>query len=72
MSITTLKEGRFIDANQAYWSLSGFEPDEVIGHTGIELGFTKTAYRRKLIAMLQKDKSLKNVMGIFSPKAGLH
>ncbi len=70
MSITTVKEGLFIDANQAYWNLSGFEPDEVIGHTGVELGFTKATFRQKLIAKLQKEKSFQDVEGRFITKSG--
>ena len=73
MSIATVKEGRFIDANQAYWDLSGFEPDEVIGHTSVELGFTKTADRQKFIANLQKEKSFKKCLWkIYSPKTSLY
>ena len=70
MSITTVKEGMFIDANQAYWNLSEFDPDEVIGHTGVELGFTKTAFRQKLITKLKKEKSYHDVEGKFITKSG--
>ncbi len=37
-SITTLKEGRFVEVNDAYLDLLGYERNEVIGHTSHDLG----------------------------------
>ncbi len=37
MSITTLKESRFIDVNEAYVRLSGYKREELIGHAADEL-----------------------------------
>ena len=61
--IATLKDGRLIAANKAYWNLSGFKPDEVLGQTSIELGFIEASRRKKLVARLQKEKSLRNETG---------
>ena len=38
-SITTLKEGRFVDVSNAFLILMGRKRDEVVGHTSVELGF---------------------------------
>lgn len=68
--IATLEEGRFIAANDVYWKLSGFEPGEFIGHTSIELGFVDASERKKLVARLRKEKSLRNERGKLITKSG--
>ncbi|HJS18919.1 MAG TPA: PAS domain S-box protein [Anaerolineales bacterium] len=35
--ITTLEEGRLLDANYAYWDLTGYKPDESLGRDANEL-----------------------------------
>lgn len=35
--ITTLEEGRLLDANYAYWDLTGYKPEDSIGRDAIEL-----------------------------------
>jgi len=39
VSISTLHEGRYVDVNDSYLRVLGYERDEVIGHTVAELGF---------------------------------
>lgn len=68
--IATLKEGCFIAANDAYWELSGYNPDEIIGHTGIELGFVKPEERKSLVGRLKNEKSLRIEGGKFITKDG--
>ncbi|MGB7876089.1 MAG: GAF domain-containing protein, partial [Anaerolineales bacterium] len=63
--IATLKEGRFIAVNDAYCKLSGYKPDELIGYTRVELGFVKASERKKLVAKLKKEKSLRSENGEF-------
>ena len=38
VSITTLKEGRFLDVNEGFLKITGYSRSEVIDHTSIELG----------------------------------
>ena len=61
VSITTLHNGRLLDANNAYWQLTGFDPGKSIGRTMIELMFwsSETA-RRKFVEKLIERKSLHN------------
>lgn len=61
--IATLKDGRIIAANDAYWNLSGFKPDEVLGQTSIELGFIDAPRRKKLVTRLRKEKTLRSETG---------
>ena len=61
--IATLKEGYFVAANDAYWKLTGYKPDEFLGHTSIELGFVTKEGREALVTRLKKEKSLHNKDG---------
>ena len=49
MTITRIRDGRFIDANEAFLSLFEFNRAEVIGHTSTELDMLTPEERRKLI-----------------------
>ncbi len=68
--IALLKDGHLVAANDAYWNLSGFKPDEVLGRTSIELGFIDASRRKKLVARLRKEKSLRNERGKLVTKSG--
>ncbi|MBI5296010.1 MAG: PAS domain S-box protein [Chloroflexi bacterium] len=70
--ITTLAEGRFIDANQAYWNLFGLTPENAIGHTAVELNIWKNEKgRRRLVRRLRESKSLRGVEGSFTTSRGI-
>lgn len=69
-SITTLEDGIFIDANRAYWDLSGFQPEEVIGKSGVILGFITQKQRQAFVKKLKKEKAIKGVEGCFITKDG--
>ncbi|MFZ5821884.1 MAG: GAF domain-containing protein [Chloroflexota bacterium] len=62
-TIATFDEGIFVDANQAYFDLSGFQPGEVLGHRSIDLGFITEAGRKEFAARLGQEKSLKGMEG---------
>ena len=42
--ISTLKEGRYLDVNDSFLQLLGFNREEVIGHTSLELGIWAGAF----------------------------
>ena len=59
--ISSLEDGSVLDANEAYWRLTGFDPETAKKSTTIELGISKnTNDRREFVAMLQERKSLHN------------
>ena len=68
--IATLDEGRYVAGNDAYWELSGFEPDEFLGRTSVELGFITKAERKKLVSRIKKEKSIRNENGELFTKGG--
>jgi PAS domain S-box-containing protein len=61
MSITTLAEGRYIEANPSFLTRLGYTSNQVIGHTSLELGIWKnSAQRAELVTRLKKDGRVRN------------
>jgi PAS domain S-box-containing protein len=74
--ITTLADGRFLDANEAFARLIGRTRDEVLGHTAVELGIVPTPADRATmvgqmragsaqdldLALRAKDGSVRHVL----------
>jgi PAS domain S-box-containing protein len=61
MSITTLSEGRYLDVNPSFLSLLGYERNQVIGHSSLELGIWKnSAQRAELVRRLKTDGLVRN------------
>jgi PAS domain S-box-containing protein len=61
IAIASLEEGRLIDANEAYWRLTGLDPKLAIGKTTVELGsWNSYAERQKFVNKLKERKSLHN------------
>jgi PAS domain S-box-containing protein len=62
ISITTLKDGRFVDANEEYLNLYGSTREELIGRTAFELGiWFNPDDRNRLIQALKNDGSARNI-----------
>lgn len=71
MSITTVAEGRYVDVNDTFLTMSGYTREEVIGHTALELQVWDSPSARKgFIERLQRDGSLVNVETTFHGKNG--
>ncbi|MEO7840742.1 MAG: PAS domain S-box protein, partial [Anaerolineales bacterium] len=60
--ITTLEEGRLLDANSAYWNITGYKPEVSIGRNAEELKMWDSLQER---AEFVKDLKLKN--SLFNP-----
>lgn len=59
IAISSLGEGRLIDANEAYWKLTGFDPKSALGRTTVELGtWGSDQDRASFVAMLKEKRSL--------------
>ncbi len=58
MSISSLEEGTYIDVNEEFTKVSGFEREEAIGKTSVELGWLKAKDRELLIQDLKKKGSI--------------
>jgi len=71
--ITTLAEGRMIDANEAYWRLSGHDPKSSIGRTTFELRNNLHAEERNdFVHELLEKRSLQRSSYDFVNEAGRH
>jgi PAS domain S-box-containing protein len=60
MAISILKEGRFLDVNDAFLSALGYEKEEVVGHTSLELDiWGEYADRDKMVQELKEHGVIK-------------
>src|SRR5690349_11181047 len=59
--ITSLAEGRFIDANHSFCTLSGYDFHELIGRTSMELNlWSRPEDRRAIVGRLLKKRSIRD------------
>ncbi|MBN1161342.1 MAG: PAS domain S-box protein, partial [Dehalococcoidales bacterium] len=71
MLISSLKEGRIIEVNDAYCQASGYSREELIGHTTLELNlWHDTKQRDAIVQSLKQKKAVSNVEVQFQAKSG--
>ncbi|MBL8062492.1 MAG: PAS domain S-box protein [Anaerolineales bacterium] len=62
ISIVTLEEGIFLEANEAFWRLSGLSPESALGRSSLEMGmWDNEAQREEFLQDLLKTGSLQNI-----------
>jgi diguanylate cyclase (GGDEF)-like protein/PAS domain S-box-containing protein len=62
ISITRLRDGRYIDVNQTFCEITGYRREEIFGHTSLELGFwVKLTDRSELIDRLRAGEQYRDV-----------
>lgn len=70
-SITTVKEGRFLDVNGAFEHRYGYSREEVLGHTVHELNIWEDpADRVRMVTHLQQGGPIRNVITRLRTKSG--
>jgi len=71
MSISTLKEGRYIDINAAFEEVAGYSRADAIGHTAEELGvWPDPSERQLLLQQIQEQRHIRGFDINFRNKAG--
>ena len=61
IAIVSLDGGRLLDANEAYWKLTGFDPDFALGKTTIELGaWSSESERERFVKTIREQRSIHN------------
>ncbi len=71
MTISTLKEGRYVDVNDAYVEIVGYEQHEAIGHTVEELKIWPVPAQRELIvAHIEEHRHIRGLELDFRRKSG--
>lgn len=71
MSLTTLHEGRYLDVNESFLTMSGYERSELIGKTSVELGiFASKEERLKTIVEPLVNGTSRNFEMKFRTRSG--
>src|SRR6185436_5285673 len=71
MSITTITEGRYLDVNDSFLSVSGYTREEVVGRTTMDLGVWRTPEARaEFVAAVMKNGSVANFETEFLTRNG--
>jgi PAS domain S-box-containing protein len=70
-TIVTMAEGRFIDVNESFLRVTGYQREEVIGRTSLELKFwERPEDRAKLIEILDKQGLVRDLEITFLTRSG--
>jgi len=71
IGITTMKEGRFIDINEAWLETFGYRREEIIGKTSLEIDlWEKKSDRAKVVRTVEEQGSIHNFEVRFTGKTG--
>ncbi|HEY1987513.1 MAG TPA: EAL domain-containing protein [Terracidiphilus sp.] len=70
IAINTLRGAVYIDINQAFLEMSGYERDEVIGRTSLELGLWTAPHDREQLLNLLKQGPCRSYQIRFRRKSG--
>ncbi|GAX42333.1 multi-sensor signal transduction histidine kinase [Tolypothrix sp. NIES-4075] len=71
ITISTVEDGRFIEVNDSFVKLSGYEPEEAIGRTAFELNiWVNQSDRQKLLQELHSQGAVRNLEFEFRKKSG--
>jgi diguanylate cyclase (GGDEF)-like protein/PAS domain S-box-containing protein len=71
MALSHLSDGRYVDVNKAFLDLMGFDREEVIGRTSVDLNlWTEPEVRRKLVDELRRNSFFRDTETRFIRKNG--
>lgn len=71
MAISRLEDGRVLDVNEAFMRISGFQREELVGLSSLDVGiWVNPEDRRQLADLLRRDGFLRNLEKEFRTKSG--
>ena len=70
MAITSISDGKFVDANQSFLDIFEFSRDEAIGRTSVELNIFTPEERQKLVQHQKEQGGVKNFEMTAQTKSG--
>ncbi len=69
--ITSIEDGKVVDVNAAFCRMMGYEPDDLIGRTTIEIElWADPEERQKAFEVFRRDGSIQNREVVFRTRAG--
>ncbi len=70
-SISRWRDGKIVDANDAFLDLSGYSREEMIGHSPVEKGmWVDSENRQRMVDMLKEHGSVRDIETQFVRKSG--
>jgi PAS domain S-box-containing protein len=70
ITLATVSEGRYLDVNESFLRITGYQREEVIGRTSLEVKFwERPEDRARLIEMLQEQGSVRDLEIAFRTKS---
>ncbi|BDU73211.1 hybrid sensor histidine kinase/response regulator [Mesoterricola silvestris] len=60
-SLSRLEDGLILEVNDRYCQMLGFQREEVVGRTSVELGVFEPEVRGRMIAALERSRSVQNL-----------
>jgi len=71
VSISTLEDGVFLDANEAFIHMTGYSREEVIGNSALNLGiWDSPSERARVVELIRKQGSIRNQEAKLRSKSG--
>ncbi len=71
ISLSHLSDGKYIDVNQAFLDVMGYDRSEINGRTALELGIWENPIERQhFVRVLERDSKLQNLEARFRRKNG--
>lgn len=71
VAISTLDEGRYIEVNDSFCRLTGYDHDEIISHTAGEIKhWAKPSHRQEMVRHLMENGSVKDFETVFRSRSG--
>lgn len=68
--LSDISNGKYVEVNEAFYKLFGFEKDEVIGKSAYELGILSIADKDKILSQVDSNGKLYNAEAILRAKNG--
>jgi PAS domain S-box-containing protein len=71
MSITTLRDGRYVDVNDSFCRIVGYSRGDILGRTSLELGFwVDPTERQKVLQKIMRMEPVRDMEILFRRKSG--
>ncbi|MGA9667684.1 MAG: PAS domain S-box protein, partial [Terracidiphilus sp.] len=71
IAINNLSDGKYIEVNQAFVDITGYSPEELVGHTSLELGiWVDPRDRVRMTEEIRVNSSCRNLEAQFRKKNG--